>query len=98
MSCVYGTHVACSSSIPPILYCGTMDAMELESSPSGSDSEGESPIMTTVQSGKPFSKEVAAVLEALYSRVMTRWGKKHSGDIETATANTSLQLTQVKLG
>ena len=63
--------MAHSSSIAPI-YRGTMDT---ESSPSGSDSEGvtdsegESPIMTTVQTGKPFSKEVAAVLEALYSRL-----------------------------
>ena len=71
--------------------------MELESSPSGSDSEGESPAMTTVQTGKPFSKEVAAVLEALYSRGMTGWGKKHSADIETAIASTGLQLTQVKV-
>ena len=45
--------------------------MEPESTPSGSDSEGKSPIITTVQPGKPFSKEVAAVLEALYSRGMT---------------------------
>ena len=46
-----------------------MDTVELESSGSdsegGIDSEGESLIMTTVQTGKPFSKEVAAVLEAL---------------------------------
>ena len=85
------------------IYRGTMDTMELGSSPSGSDSEGgsdiegESPIITTVQSGKPFSKEVAAVLESLYSRGMTGWGKKHSGDIETAIASTGLQLTQVKV-
>ena len=77
--------------------------MELESSPSGSDSEGgsnsegESPVMTTVQTGKPFSKEVAAVLKALYSRGMTGWGKKFSADIETAIASTGLQLTQVKV-
>ena len=75
--------------------------MELESSGSdikgGSNSEGESPVITTVQTGKPFSKEVAAVLEALYSRGMTGWGKKHSADIETAIASTGLQLTQVKV-
>ena len=88
MSCVYGTHVARSYHI---------STMELESTPSGSDSEGESPIITTVQPGKPFSKEVAAVLEALYSRGMTGWGRKHSGDIETAISSTGLQLTQVKV-
>lgn len=86
-----------------------IDTMELGSSPSGSDSEGgsdiedgsdiegESPIMTTMPSGKPFSKEVAAVLEALYKRGMTGWGKKHSGDIEAAITSTGLQLTQVKV-
>jgi len=31
--------------------------------------------------GKPFSKEVAAVLEAMYSRGMTGWGRRHSGDL-----------------
>ena len=75
--------------------------MELESSGSdiegGSNSEGESPVITTVQTGKPFSKEVAAVLEALYSRGMTGWGKKHSANIETAIASTGLQLTQWKV-
>ena len=87
---------------------GVFCTMELESSPSplslpppsGSecgDSEGESPRATTVLPSKPFPEEVATVLESLYIRGMTGWGKRHSRDIESAIASTGLQLTQVKV-
>ena len=49
------------------------------------------------QSGKPFSKEAGAVLESLYRRGMTGWGRKHSQDIESAVASSGLQLSQVKV-
>ena len=49
------------------------------------------------QSGKPFSEEVGAVLESLYRRGMIDWGRKHSQDIESAVASSSLQLSQVNV-
>ena len=68
--------------------------------PSGSecgDSESESSRATTVLPGKPFPEEVATVLESLYIRGMTGWGKRHSRDIESAITSTGLQITQVKV-
>ena len=44
------------------------------------DSESESPRATTVLPGKAFSEDVAAILESLYVRGMTGWGKRHSRD------------------
>ena len=62
------------------------------------DSESESPRVITVLPGKPFPLgEVSALVESLYVRGMTGWGKRHSRDIESAIASTALQLTQVKV-
>ena len=50
----------------------------------------------TIQSVLSFS-EVVAVLESLYRKGMTGWGKKHSTDIEAAISSTGLHLTQIKV-
>ena len=55
---------------------------------SGMELEGshivEADTLRPSQSGKPFSEEVGAVLESLYRRGMTGWGRKHYQDIELA--------------
>ena len=47
--------------------------------------------------GLKFPNEVTAILERLYSRGMTGWGKDHTGDIDIAIGSTGLTLSQVKV-
>ena len=62
-----------------------------------SDTDSESGPSRSCPGNKQFSMEVVDVLEALYRRGMTGWGKKHSQDLDTAIASTGLHLTQVKV-
>ena len=52
---------------------------------------------TEVSAGQKFPEEVTAILERLYRRGMTGWGKDHAGDLDIATGSTSLTLSQVKV-
>ena len=45
----------------------------------------------------PFSTEVVSVLQSLYRRGMTGWGKNHSDSLEAAMRSTGLDLEQVKV-
>lgn len=82
-----------------------VDAMEFLDSPGAESLQDDIPSSPTleeeslmpVQSNHPFSPEVVAVLQSLYRRGMTGWGKRHSQDIESAVASTGLQLSQVKV-
>ena len=47
--------------------------------------------------GQPFPKRVTEMLENLYSRGMTGWGKSHSATVEVAVSSTGLTLPQVKV-
>ena len=93
----------CASCIVDALF-----AMEFVGSPSAESLQDDVPSMPSspsleeaslmpAQSNQPFTPEVVAVLQSLYRRGMTGWGKRHSLDIESAVASTGLQLSQVKV-
>ena len=48
-------------------------------------------------SGQKFPEEVAAILQGLYNRGMTGWGKVHAGELDVAVGTTSLTYSQVKV-
>ena len=51
----------------------------------------------TLESGKPFPKDVTEKLEAFYSRGMNGWGKAHKSEIDVAMTSTGLKLSQIKV-
>ena len=51
----------------------------------------------TLESGKPFPKDVTEKLEAFYSRGMDGWGKAHESEIDVAMTSTGLKLSQIKV-
>ena len=51
----------------------------------------------TLESGKPFPKDVTEKLETLYSRGMNGWGKAHKSEIDVAMTSTGLELSQIKV-
>ena len=72
--------------------------------PEDNSTDSESPddavqqaTLQSAASGQPFPKRVTEVLENLYSRGMTGWGKSHGANIEVAMSSTGLTLSQVKV-
>ena len=73
--------------------------------PEDNSTDSESPddavqqsTLQSAASGQPFPKRVTEVLENLYSRGMTGWGKSHGAIyIEIAVSSTGLTLSQVKV-
>ena len=51
----------------------------------------------TLESGKPFPKDVTEKLEALYSRGMNGWENAHNSEIDVAMTSTGLKLSQIKV-
>ena len=71
--------------------------MESQSHSSDSEPMETKPTVTNTSKGRPFTQETVAVLEALYAKGMTGWGKKHVKNIGTAICSTGLHLDQVKV-
>ena len=52
---------------------------------------------TNVSGGQKFPKETMAILERLYSKGLTGWGKDHAANIAITTGSTGLTLSHVKV-
>lgn len=65
----------------------------------GSETDKDAPMQDqfSAKSNKPFSEEVVAVLNSLYTMGMIGWGKRHQDDIEKEVSMTGLDRSQIKV-
>ena len=59
--------------------------------------EPSEPPTIQVSGGQTFPPKVSGILEMLYQRGMTGWGKKHSAEVRFAMTSTGLKLSQIKV-
>ena len=49
------------------------------------------------QQFEQFPKETVAILDSLYSRGVTGWGRSHTADVQVALKSTNLNIEQIKV-
>ena len=49
------------------------------------------------QQFEQFPKETVAILDSLYSRGMTGWGRSHTADVQVALKSTNLNIEQIRV-